>query len=216
MKSGRQLQRDVTAELARDPGIRHADISVAVSYGIVTLSGLVRSYVEKTEAERAVQRVAGTRAIAEALKVRYPWDAKTADAEIARRILDLFAWNASVPGQLIDVKVERGLVTLSGTVERVYQKEAVGRVAGRVSGVTGVSNLIALRQVPVAGDVKERIVAAIKRAANGDAQSVTVVTDAGKVTLGGRLRGWSERGIAERATWAAPGVTSIEDNIITI
>jgi len=216
MKSDSALQQDVMAELAWDPSIHHTDIGVAVSHGVVTLSGLVRSYVEKMEAERVVRRVAGTRAIAEALKVRYPSDAKTADSEIARRILDLFAWSVSVPEGQIEVKVEHGWVTLTGTVDWFYQKEAACRAAGKISGVTGISNLIALREVPVAGDVKERIVAAIKRAANGDAQSVTVVTHGGKVTLGGRVRGWNERQIAERAAWAAPGVTSIEDNIIVL
>jgi len=214
MKSDSELQQDVMAELAWDPSIHHTDIGVAVSHGVVTLSGLVRSYAEKMEAERVVRRVAGTRAIAEMLKVRYPSDAKTADPEIARRILDIFAWSVSVPAAQIAVKVEHGWVTLTGTVDWFYQKEAACRAAGKISGVTGISNLIALREVPVASDVKERIVAAIKRAANGDAEAVTVVTDGGTVRLGGRVRGWNERQIAERAAWAAPGVTSIEDNII--
>jgi osmotically-inducible protein OsmY len=215
MKSDSELQRDVMAELAWDPSIHHTDIGVAVSHGVVTLSGLVRSFAEKMEAEQVVRRVAGTRAIAESLKVRYPSDTKTADPEIARRILDIFAWSVAVPAERVAVKVEDGWVTLTGTVDWFYQKDAACRAAGKISGVTGISNLITLREVPVADDVKERIVAAIKRAADSDAQSVTVVTDGGKVTLGGRVRGWSERGIAERAAWAAPGVTSIEDNIIT-
>ncbi len=37
-----------------------------------------------------------------------------------------------------------------------------------------------------------------------------------KVTLGGRVKAWNERTIAERAAWAAPGVTRVEDNIVIL
>ena len=214
MKTDSQLQHDVMAELEWDPSVHHTDIGVSVTGGIVTLFGFVRSYAEKIEAEKAVHRVAGTRAIAEELKVRYPSDAKTADVEIAKRIVDVLSWDALVPANHISVKVEQGWVTLTGAVDWYYQKEAARRAAGRITGVVGISNLVTLRHVPVASDVKERIMAAIKRSANADAASLTVIADGGKVTLGGRVKAWTERQIAERAAWAAPGVTSIEDNII--
>ena len=47
-------------------------------------------------ADRAA-RLAGVAAVAEELKVRYASDAKTADHEIAKRILDMFTWNSMVP-----------------------------------------------------------------------------------------------------------------------
>jgi osmotically-inducible protein OsmY len=50
--------------------------------------------------------------------------------------------------------------------------------------------------------------------ANLDAGTVKVSTDGGKVILSGQVKAWNERGIAERAAWAAPGVTSVEDNIV--
>jgi osmotically-inducible protein OsmY len=68
--------------------------------------------------------------------------------------------------------------------------------------------------VPTAHDVKDRIVAAFKRQADLDAATVTVLTDGGKVTLGGKVKAWNERQIAERAAWAAPGVVRVEDNIV--
>jgi osmotically-inducible protein OsmY len=61
--------------------------------------------------------------------------------------------------------------------------------------------------------VKERIVSAFKRQADLDAAAVTVTTDGGTVKLGGKVKAWAERGVAERAAWSAPGVTRVEDNI---
>lgn len=60
MKTDNQLQHGVMAELEWDPSIHHTDIGVSVSGDVVTLSGIVKSYAEKMEAERAVRHVAGT------------------------------------------------------------------------------------------------------------------------------------------------------------
>lgn len=213
-KSDSQLQHDVMAELEWEPSIDHADIGVAVNDGVVTLSGYVKSYPQKVAAEKATRRVAGVRAIAEEIKVRFASDPKTADHEIAKRIIDMFAWNVSIPDDKIKVKVEHGWVTLSGIVDWHYQSNEARVAAGRVTGVTGVSNLIEVKKLPVASDVKDRIMAAFKRQADLDVGTVTVVTDGSTVRLGGKVKNWNERGIAERAAWAAPGVNKVEDNIV--
>ncbi|WP_257538393.1 BON domain-containing protein [Sphingobium sp. CFD-1] len=109
MKSDSQLQRDVLDELEWEPSIDQADIGVAVTDGVVTLSGFVKSYPQKMAAEKATRRVAGVKAIAEEIKVRFASDPKTADHEIAKRILDMFAWNVSIPDDKIAVKVEHGV-----------------------------------------------------------------------------------------------------------
>lgn len=214
MKTDSQLQHDVMAELEYEPSVDHADIGVAVNDGVVTLSGYVKSYPEKLAAEKAVRRVAGVKAIAEEIKVRFAADPKTADHEIAKRIVDMLAWNVSVPDDKIKVKVEHGWVTLTGAVDWFYQSEEARKVAGRIGGVTGVSNLIEVRKIPTTRDVKDRIISAFKRQADLDAASVTVTADGGKITLGGKVKAWHERQIAERAAWAAPGVTKVEDNIV--
>lgn len=209
-----QVQHDVIAELDWEPSVDHADIGVAVNDGVVTLSGYVKSYPEKMAAEKAARRVAGVTAIAEEIKVRFASDPKTADHEIAKRIIDMFSWNVSIPHDKIKVKVEHGWVTLTGIVDWFYQSNEARKVAGKVSGVLGVSNLLEVRTLPTSRDVKDRIMAAFKRQADLDVATVTVVTDGGTVRLGGKVKAWNERGIAERAAWAAPGVTKVEDNIV--
>ncbi|MFV0921928.1 BON domain-containing protein [Sphingomonas parapaucimobilis] len=70
-KSDSQVQEDVMEELVWEPSVDHADIGVSVHDGVVTLSGYVKSYPEKQAAEAAARRVAGVRAIAEDIKVRF-------------------------------------------------------------------------------------------------------------------------------------------------
>lgn len=213
-KTDRELQHDVMAELEWEPKVDHADIGVAVNDGVVTLSGFVKSYPEKLAAEKATRRVAGVKAIAEEIRVRFASDPKTADHEIAKRIVDMFAWNVLIPHERINVKVEQGWVTLTGTVDWFYQSNEARKAAGRITGVLGATNLISVKQLPLASDVKDRIMAAFQRQADIDSRAVTVATDGSTVRLGGTVRAWNERSIAERTAWAVPGVTNVEDNIV--
>ena len=87
MKTDNALQRDVLAELQWDPRVDHSHIGVAAKDGVVTLSGIVPSYAEKVAAEKAAQRVQGVKAIAEEIEVRFAFDPKSSDSEIAQRIL---------------------------------------------------------------------------------------------------------------------------------
>ena len=62
MKSDNDIKRDVEAELKWDPDIDATDIAVAVKGGVVTLTGFVRSYTHKWQAESDAKRVAGVTA----------------------------------------------------------------------------------------------------------------------------------------------------------
>ena len=214
MKTDSELQRDVLEELEWDPSVDHADIGVSVVDGVVALNGYVKSYAEKVAAERAVKRVAGVKAIAEELKVRYASDAKTADHEIAKRILDLFKYNILIPADQIVVKVENGWVSLSGDVEWNFQSIEASKAVSKVSGVIGVSNNLVIKNRASAIDIRKRIKDAFARQAGLDAAAVTISTSGNTVQLGGKVKAWHERKLAEDAAWSAPGVTKVEDRIL--
>jgi osmotically-inducible protein OsmY len=211
--SDKWLRQSIIDELDFDPAVSGAHIGVAVDAGVVTLSGHVGSYAEKIAAERAVQRVKGVRAIAEEIEVRYPSDKKMADDQIAKRALDILAWNITIPKDKIQVKVQDGWVTLSGDVDWNFQKTDAQRLVRRLSGVIGISNSINVKPRVAADDVKGRIEKALKRSAELDANSISVTASGGKVTLEGRVKAWYERDLAERTAWAVPGVTFVEDRI---
>jgi osmotically-inducible protein OsmY len=62
-------------------------------------------------------------------------------------------------------------------------------------------------------DVREKIEAAFKRSAEIDARRINVTAQDGKVILSGNVHSWAERQAAERAAWAAPGVTTVDDRL---
>lgn len=214
MKTDSQLQRDVLDELRWEPEVEHAHIGVAADDGVITLSGHVPDYLQKIAAERAAKRVKGVKGVAEEIEVRFDFDPKTSDDEIAARILQLFNWDVSVPDDRIQVVVAKGYVTLTGEVDWNYQKVAAKAAAARIGGVKSVYNAVTVRARASAGDVRERIMAAIKRSSALDAASIDVSVEGGTVKLRGNVHGWNERRIAENAAWAAPGVTKVDDQIV--
>ncbi len=213
MKTDVELQADVLEELTWEPSVDAAGIGVIVKDGIVTLTGHVRSYAEKQAAELAARRVLGVRGVAEEIDVQIPALAERTDADIARAAANALEWNTAVPLKSIQVTVQKGWLTLDGTVDWQYQRMAAEAAVRLLMGVRGVTNQVQLRPRINPKQIKEKIEAAFKRSAEIDAQRVTVETREGKAILHGRLRSWTERNEAERAAWSAPGVTNVESHI---
>ena len=213
MDSGKELQRRVLDELDWEPSIDAAHIGVAIHDGVVTLTGTVNTYAEKTTAERATKRILGVKAVANDLEVRPVFPSQLNDTEIAQAVLRALEWDVNVPHDLIKARVANGMVTLEGRVNFWYQRQAAESAIRRLKGVKGIINRIVLQALPKAADVKTRIESAFRRSAEIDARQVRVDTADGKVTLRGRVRTWAERQEAENAAWAAPGVTEVEDEL---
>ena len=212
--SDKRLQQDVIDELDFEPSVNAAHIGVTASNGVVTLSGHVHSYAEKTAAERAAKRVKGVQAIAQEVEVRYPSDKKTADDEIAGRVVSILQWSAVVPRDSVLVKVQDGWVTLTGQVNWQFERVAAEAEIRRLSGVAGVMNSITIRPRVEATDVKHKIEEALKRNAEVEADSVRVsVLGGGKVALDGKVHDWRERDAVKRAAWSAAGVMAVEDRL---
>jgi osmotically-inducible protein OsmY len=213
MNSDLQLRQDVLDELEFEPSVNAAHIGVTANHGVVTLTGFVRSYVEKTIAERAARRVKGVKAIAEEIEVRLPSDRKRADDEIAARAIEILKWQVGFPAERIRVKVEKGIVTLTGDVDWQFQRAEADHVVHKLSGVVGVLNQIRVASPVHAIEVKEKIEKALQRSADLEASRITVETEGGRVILKGKVHAWYERDIAERAAWSAPGVTEVLDRL---
>jgi osmotically-inducible protein OsmY len=209
----RTLREDIMNELDFEPRVNAAHIGVIVERDVVTLSGHVGSYTEKLAAEEAARRVKGVRAIASEIEVRYPYEKKAADDEIARRAIDILGWDATVPRGAVKITVQDGRVTLSGDVTWQFERKAAEDQIRKLSGVRAIINNIRVKPSVQPSDVKARIENALKRNAEIEAKSINVAVDGSTVSLVGTVHDWAEREAAERAAWSVLGVTSVIDRL---
>jgi osmotically-inducible protein OsmY len=207
------LRQEIVDELDFEPRIDSADIGVAVDNGVVTLTGHVPTYGQKATVEDVVRRVKGVKGIAQEIEVRPFGTHVTADDEIAKRAVNTISWNTAVPSDAVQVKVQKGWLTLTGKVEWQYQKTAAADAVRELAGVVSVTNQIEVKPQASDVDIKKRIEEALKRNAEVEANAIEINVVDGKVTLDGRVKLWSERSAAERAAWSAPGVSLVVDRI---
>jgi osmotically-inducible protein OsmY len=211
-----ELKQHVQNALDWEPSVDQRDIGVSVDEGVVTLRGNVGSYAEKATAERVALRVYGVKAVADDLEVRLASRHERTDTDIAQAAVAALKWNTVVPPDRVTVAVTKGWVTLKGTLEWQYQKDAAARAVRDLAGVRGATNEIVVKPKVSSTDVQSKIEAAFKRSAEIDARRVRVAAQDGKVTLTGNVHSWAERQEAEGAAWAAPGVTQVVDRLTVV
>ena len=215
MTDDTQLQQIILDQLKWEPSVNAAHIGVTARNGVVTLTGHVQSYLEKSSAEKAVRRVKDVKAVAEELEVRLPFSVKHGDEEIASSAVNRLKWDSSVPKDTVKVKVEKGWVTLTGDVDWHFEQEAAARNVRGLWGVVGVDNQITIKPKPDTSKIRNDIIAALGRSWF-DPATINVSAQGGRVTLTGKVESWYERDEATSTAWAAPGTTSVENELAIV
>lgn len=212
----REIKQHVQNALDWEPSLDAGDIGVSTEAGVVTLRGNVSSYAEKMAAEQVVLRVYGVKGVANDLNVRLTTGSQRTDTDIAQAALSALKWNTLVPDDRVTVSVRDGWLTLNGTLDWQYQKDAAFRTVRELMGVKGVTNRIEIKARVNTVGVRDKIEAALKRSAEIDARRINVTAEDNKVILSGNVHSWFERQEAERAAWAAPGVRDVEDRLAIV
>jgi osmotically-inducible protein OsmY len=214
-KTNTQLQQDVLEELKYEPSVKASEIGVTAKDGIVGLTGNVESYAAKYAAAHAAERVKGVKAVTDEMTVDLPAFHVRNDEDIARAAISALEWDVWVPTDLVKVKVDKGWITLEGQVDYKYQQTAAENAVRNLTGVKGVINSITIKKPAVSpSDVKANVDWALRRAAELDAEQIQVSVKEDKVILKGRVSSRAEKDEAERAAWSAPGVWTVEDDLV--
>jgi len=142
---------------------------------------------------------------------------KKSDPEIQQEVLHELEWDTRVLETEIGVVVDRGVVTLTGTVGSWAKRQAAQEAAHRVAGVLDVANDIDVH-LPGSGPRSD---ADIARAVRDSLEWDVFVPDSrirstvskGEVTLEGDVDFGNQRSDAERAIRNLLGVTRVINRI---
>jgi len=214
--TNRELKEQVLNALDWEPSIDAGEINVSVEENVVSLRGRVGSYAQKRAAERATLGVYGVQGVANDLEVVLAPVYERIDTDIAQAAVEALKWNTVVARDRVTVTVSKGWVTLNGTLDWQYQKDAADRTMRDLTGVRGVTNDIVVKPRVSTKDVQSKIEEAFRRSAEIDARRIAVGAQDGQVTLTGNVHSWMERQEAMRAAWAAPGVTNVIDHLAVV
>lgn len=209
-----ELAQRIIRETKWDSRINSARIEVEVKDGVATLTGIVPTYLQKLEAQRAAHRVLGVLDVANDIQVK-PVDrfART-DTEIAGAVRNALEWDALVPNELIQSTVSDGWVTLEGEVDYWRERGDAEEAIRRLAGVVGVTNGITIRKQQIdSEDLREEIESALETRADRETERLRIEVDDGAVDLFGRVHSWQEKRAVIGSVSHAPGVIQVRDHL---
>jgi osmotically-inducible protein OsmY len=213
MKTNLELQADVLEALRWEPLLRNDNICVNADNSMITLSGNVGSYIKKSQATDTAKKITGVKAVIEKIEVEFNDDEKS-DSEIAVDVLNALKSNKNIPFDKVQIEVENGHVTLDGKVEWNHQREAAQKSASIISGIKVLTNNIIIETDNPDDIEKAGIERAIERNWAMNNQDVQVYVSGNNVTLNGIVHSFYQKEEAERMAWNAPGVWTINNELI--
>ncbi len=215
MKKYQNLLTDVQDAINWEPALKKAKIEVLVNDGEVSLSGTVDHFEKKSLAENATKSVTGVKAVYENIEIKFAGKTdKKNDAEILKQVLNGLHLNWEVPNDKVIVTVAAGWVTLEGELEWNHQKNAAKSAANNQLGVKGVTNNIRIKSTSNIEIKKKDIEHALNRNWCIDKRDIIVKILANHVTLTGIVNSFYEKDEAERITRNAPGVWTVDNELI--
>lgn len=135
------LEEAVISSLRLDARIpQSTEIAVAATEGVVTLRGTVESFGQHRAALGDARATAGVYEVDDKLRVNLLGSSVRDDDEIRGAALQILIWDAEVPAEWVDVKVQEGWVTLTGRVDYQFQSDAAFEDVASLYGVVGMNN----------------------------------------------------------------------------
>lgn len=211
------IKKEVVDQLYWDNRVEADDITVNVDGGTVTLQGTVPTDGARSAAVTDTWMIDGVSNVDDHLTVEFePTVEIPTDAEIRDKIQNSLSWNPDIDATDIDVNVEAGVVTLTGTVTEYWQKWKAVQLASDVNGVVEVLDEVTV--VPTGSfvdeDIADTIRNALKRNLYIDAADITVEVEHGEVTLTGVVPTNFVRSKAGDIASYTAGVIDVHNNLV--
>jgi osmotically-inducible protein OsmY len=142
------------------------------------------------------------------------------DVEIQKEVLEELRWDGRVLVTDIGVEVDKGIVTLTGTVTSYAKKTAAQEAAHKVRGVLDVANDIQVHIPTVGARTDTEIAQAIRQALEWNVfvphERIQSTVADGHVTLSGTVEMWAQRDETYRTVAKLDGVKNVLNNVTVV
>jgi len=189
-RNAEDIKKDVVDQLYWDDRVDAANVQAEVSERRVTLTGTVPTLAARRAADEDAWAIEGVSAVDNQLNVSFPTGAALpSDESITGRAADTLLWHPDIDSSDITPVVNKGWITLKGSVGSYWQKMLAADLVSTLNGVLGVTNELAVVPSKEITDqsIAEALVAALERNAYVDPGMVNVEVEDGVVTLFGEV-----------------------------
>ncbi|WP_169513347.1 BON domain-containing protein [Flexithrix dorotheae] len=119
-----KIKENIKSAISKNPATKNYKVNISVNDGVVTLGGKVDSWQEKELTEMLAEKVIGVRSIENNLI--FTATADRSDFDLKQDIWYNLKWDRRIDENLIEIKVNDGVVFISGKVGSAWEKNWVG------------------------------------------------------------------------------------------
>jgi osmotically-inducible protein OsmY len=213
-----KIQGEVTKALSKK---QYAGIQATVKNGVVDLTGTVKVFADKENADKAIHRIKDVAAVRNDVEVggeSVP-DAQLQDTLVKKIAYDRVGYGTTA-FNAISVNVQNGVVTLGGTAYGPVDKDSAVAVATYTPGVKDVIDDISVDPVsPMDDGIRRRVYravygfASLNKYAIDPQQPIRISVQNGHVTLFGVVLNKGDKETAGIRANGVPGVFSVTNNL---
>jgi osmotically-inducible protein OsmY len=188
--SDAQLYEQVLRALEAEMDVGYHEIGIAVSSGVVILSGSLESEDQARTIERIATHVPGVAAVMQTARVGTAGRQSYLDTAIAHQVVKHLAQRLGSLENRLVARVEHGWVTLEGEVDLAHERTDAEETICGLPGVRGVSNHLTVRPPETVARIRAKIDAVLNRiarptalatASSGNARDVPVAHESAAV-----------------------------------
>jgi hyperosmotically inducible periplasmic protein len=212
-----KLQEDVQKRLKNS---RFKGVHVSVQNGIATLTGTVKVYADKMDAEKSASKVKGLTSAVNDIEVAA---GESTDQQLQDKLRKQLAYDRVGYGNAfnaIEVSVQNGVATLSGHALGPVAKSSALSLASHTPGITQVVDHIQVDPVsPMDDQIRQRVARAVygypslNKYAIDPANPIRITVVNGHVILSGVVDSQADKDVAGIQANTVPGVFSVANNI---
>ncbi|MEO8726347.1 MAG: BON domain-containing protein [Acidobacteriaceae bacterium] len=212
-----KIQQEVDKRIQKSKDLKN--VSATVNNGEVTLNGSVDRLYNKLNLDRKVSGMDGVEGVRNHITV----SSSASDAQLGKTIADKLRYDRAGYGLVwnaISLKVQNGIVTLSGLVREPVDKDSAMAIVENTPGVKGIDDdLEVAPNSPFDDQIRVAVARAIygygplQRYALDPQKPIRIAVANGHVALYGVVDSKMDSQLAEMRAKSVPNVFSVENHL---